>query len=56
MNHCVAVWADWYKVINRVDYVIFADLAQWHDVMNVDKPYPKFSVLFPKIKPTNTTG
>ncbi|SIT40098.1 hypothetical protein BN2476_230387 [Paraburkholderia piptadeniae] len=39
MEHCVAIRADWSKVGNGVDVVLFANFCQWHNMMHMNETF-----------------
>lgn len=51
MNHRVAIWAEWYEVLDRINDVVVIKLAYRHHMVYMDEPLGQRSVHFAKIHP-----
>lgn len=56
MNHGVAIWANWDEILDWINHIVFTDLAQRYQVVDMDEALAKFAVLFPEIDCANDTG
>ena len=50
MKHCVAVGADWHKIVDGVDAVTPTHRCNGYDVVNVDKTRAQIPVLVAEVK------
>jgi hypothetical protein len=52
VEHRVTVWANGTQVFYRI-HVLRAALSEGREVVNVDKPFPNFTVALPEVETTN---
>lgn len=56
MNHGVAIRANWDEILDWINYIVFTDLAEGRQVMDMDETPTEFTVLLPEVYCTNSTG
>ena len=55
MNDCVAIWANWPKVFDRVDNVGRADTSERNNMMDMNKVLSTFAILCLEVEAANKT-